>query len=227
MSRCIDPKIGKLLVAYELNALSEDDSELIENHLMVCDHCFNELESFRNEATLLSDDARIKGIVRDAARKDSASEAFLKKLRRYVWPDVPVLFKPALAYLLILIMLVPAYRGFIGQSDEQIGYVRTVRLLPDRSGSECVLDANSGKSGLLSFVFRGAVPGDTYSVVILTDDGEEVFRDDSFDGFDQYETGQLLISHDEMSPGGYRLVITDPRADVPSGRREYNFRIGR
>jgi hypothetical protein len=223
----MDPKIGKLLVAYELNALSEEDTELIENHLMVCDHCFNELESFRNEAALLSGDENIKGIVRDAARKDSGSESLLRKLRRYVWPDVPVVFKPALAYLLILILLIPAYQGFLGQDDEQIGPVQTVRLLPGRSGSECVLDANSDKQGLLSFVFRGAVAGENYSVVILTDDGEEIFRDDSFDGFDQYETGKLLIPLDKMTPGDYRLVITDRRVDAPSGRREYNFRIGR
>ena len=227
MSKCKDLDLGNLLHAYELNALSEEDTERFETHLLECEHCFNELKNFEQESILLSSDNEIKKLIKETTRKEyPESESFLRRFWRYIWPETPLFFKPALAYLLILLMILPAYRGLKKLTEDKIRRVdQIISLFPDRSTAEEVFKISVGGDGLISFVFRGAVAGESYRVVIESEDGREIFRDDAFINFDEYETGQVLLPLAKMKPGSYRLVITDPRAEPPLNRQEYIFRI--
>lgn len=226
MSKCKDPKLGALLHAYELNALSEEDTEKVEIHLLGCEHCFDRLNNFELEAVLLSSNHEVKELITEAAREEHPrSESLLKRLWRYVWPETPFVFKPALAYLLILLMILPAYHGLKRLANDRITPVQTISLFPDRSPDEDVFKISVGDHGLLRFVFRGAVAGQAYEVTIESEDGAVVFRDSAFDGFDEYGAGQLLLPLARMNPGNYRLVITDPRAEAPLNGREYGFGI--
>jgi hypothetical protein len=226
MSKCKDPDVGALLHAYELNALSPEDMERVEIHLLGCEHCFNQLNSFELEASLLSSDDEVKELITRAAREEHPqSESLRKRFWRYVWPETPFVFKPALAYLLILLMILPAYRGVRISTRDQIRPVQTVSLFPDRSPDEDVFRISVGGDGLLRFVFRGAVAGQAYEVTIESENGAVIFRDSAFDGFDEYGAGQLLLPLAMMKPGIYRLVITDPRVPAQLGRQEYSFGI--
>ena len=226
MSKCKDSDLGNLLHAYELNVLSEEDIERFEIHLMECEHCFNQLKNFEQEATLLSSDDEVRELVREVSREEyPESESFLKRIWRYLWPETPLFFKPALAYLLILLMILPVYHGLKKLTENEIRPVQAISLFPDRSTAEEVFKISVGGDGLISFVFRGAVAGESYRVVIESEDGREIFRDDAFINFDEYETGQVLLPLAKMKPGSYRLVITDPRAEPPLNRQEYIFRI--
>ena len=225
MPKCKDPNLGALLPAYELNALSEEDVERFEIHLLECEHCFDQLKGFEQEAALLSSDNEVKQIIREAASEGyPQTESLLKRFWRYVWPETPFVLRPALAYLLILLMALPAYWGLRRLTQDQIRPVQTISLFPDRSGPEGVFRISLGGDGLLTFVFRGAVAGQTYHLVIESEDGRVVFRDDAFSRFNEYQTGRLLLPLTKMKPGGYRLVITDPRAKPPLNRQEYSFR---
>lgn len=226
MSRCKDPKLGALLHAYELNALSEEDTEKVEIHLLGCEHCFRQLTDFERETTLLSSDHEVREIIAEAAGEEyPRSESLLKRFWRHVWPETPFVFKPALAYLLILLMILPAYRGLKRLASDRIRPVQTVNLVPDRSSSGDVFKISAGSDGLLRFVFRRAVDGQAYELTIESEDGAVVFRDAAFVGFDEYGVGQLLLPITGMNPGNYRLVINDPRAELPLSRREYSFTI--
>ncbi len=226
MSKCKDPKLGALLHAYELNALSQEDAEKVEIHLLGCEHCFNQLSNFELEAALLSSSDEVKELITEAAREEyPQTESLLKRLWRYVWPETPLVLKPALAYLLILLMILPAYHGVKELTEDKIRRVQTISLLPDRSSQGDAFKTSVGGDGLLRFVFRGAVAGQAYEVTIESEDGAVVFRDGAFDGFDEYGTGQLLLPLARMNPGNYRLVITDPRAEAPLNGREYGFGI--
>ena len=55
--------------------------------------------------------------------------------------------------------------------------------------------------------------------------GQETWDNIKGREFDVYETGRLLLPIAKLTPGSYRLVITDPRAEPSSGRTEYSFRI--
>lgn len=226
MSKCKDPDLGVLLHAYELNVLSEEDIERFEIHLLGCEHCFDQLKNFEQEAALLTSDDEVRELVGDAVREEyPQAELLLRRLWRYIWPDTPVVFKPALAYLLILLMILPAYHGLKKFTEGQIRAVQTISLFPGRSTAEDVFKISVGDDGLISFVFRGAVVGESYRVVIECEDGRVVFRDDAFRRFDEYETGRLLLPIVKMKPGGYRLVITDPRVEPPLNKQEYSFKI--
>ena len=118
MSECTDPHLGALLHAYGLNALSEEDFKRFEIHLLECEHCYEQLKKFRQVAPLLRSDRDVREMVREAARGQEESKSFWGKLGHKLWPDTPLVLKPAVAYILILLMVVPAYYGLISPVTE-------------------------------------------------------------------------------------------------------------
>jgi hypothetical protein len=226
MSKCKDPELGSLLLAYELGGLAEVENERFETHLIECEYCFDELQSFQSEASLLSNDEEVRQLVGQSAHEVSTkSRPLLKRLWQYLWPDRPVIFRPALAYFLVLLMIIPAYRGLMDSSENMIRTVQTVNLLPDRSIDEGVFIIGMGSDGLLSFVLRRALPGHVYTITIESSAGETIFRDENFSNFDEYETGRLILPLTQVDPGDYRLIIIDPSSAPPANKQEYIFRI--
>jgi hypothetical protein len=230
MSKCTNPKLGDLLHVYELNALSEEDIERFEIHLLECEYCFEQLKSFERQANLLASDEEVKELIRESTMEEYAQpESFLKKLWRYIWPETPLLFKPALAYLLILLLILPAYYGLRKVTETgtetEIGPVQNISLTPLRSMGEDVFKISLGKDGLINFVFEGAITGKSYQVIIKSIDGKVVYQDDAFKEFDEYRMGRLLLPLNKMKMGDYQLIITDPQREPPLNRQEYSFRI--
>jgi len=238
-AKCSDPESGALLYAYELNILSEEDTDRFEIHYLSCNYCFKQIKSFEQEAALLSSDSEIKEIVRVFSMNETGAKAvetegpstapdrFLKKLGHYLWPDTPLVFKPALAYILILAMLLPAYYGIKKSNQNTIRPVENINLTPFRSSVAIDSPSITERDIVLSFVLEGAMPGERYHIVLETEDGRKVFQDEEFSRFDRYEIGRILLPSNKMQPGGYRLVITDPRTDPPSVIQQYSFQIAR
>jgi anti-sigma factor RsiW len=52
MSKCVDPKLEKMLHHYELGLLSDEDREAFELHLLDCEHCFGRVKKFQATAKL-------------------------------------------------------------------------------------------------------------------------------------------------------------------------------
>jgi hypothetical protein len=225
MSGCIDVDIGSLLHAYELKVLNEEDVERFEMHLMACEYCFNEIEIFVKESSLLNSDREIQGIVKDTARKLKRSESMLEKILEYLWPETLFIFRPAFAYLLVLILVIPAFYGIMSVGDNTIRPVQSIMLFPDRSAEEKAFQKSRLGDGLISFIFRGATAGEPYRIVIESREGQVIFRDKDFTGFDDFDTGRLILPREQMKPGSHRLIITDPRAEPPLDKQEYQFRI--
>ncbi len=226
MSSCKEPSLGALLHAYELNALSEEDVARFEIHMLQCDHCFSEVEQFTRESSLLSSDEAVMELVRDVVGTVVGRESLAGRLWRHLWPQAPLVFRPALSYLVILLMLVPAYYGL--RKTDPRGEIRTVQsidLFPDRSSVEETLIVTTGGDGLVNFLFRDAKPGRKYRVVVESESGRIVFRDDGYSGFDRYGIGRLVLPISRMEAGTYSLTVTDPDAAPPGGKQEYRFRI--
>ena len=217
MSKCIAPKIGKLIHAYELKILRPEDNELFEIHLLECEHCFHDLNSMEKVFEIMATDTDIKYILKGEAEEKPTREGTWRKIWKYLWPDTNLLLKPALAYFVILLLAYPSYLGLRFREADNIRQVQTLNLIPERSVAKPV---KTGDDILLSFVFVEAEAGRSYGITIKSDDKNIIFQDNDFTDFDQYQTGRLLLPAKKMKPGNYSLIIEDPRGDLPRNREE-------
>jgi tetratricopeptide (TPR) repeat protein len=67
MNKCIDSKYERLLYAYELGLLSEDELQEFEIHLLDCEHCFNKVAEFKEAATLIRHDPLVNETIAQLA----------------------------------------------------------------------------------------------------------------------------------------------------------------
>ncbi len=223
MSKCTNIEFEKLLHVYENNQLSEDINERFEIHLMECEHCFNEVRQFDEIAELMSTDVDVRHVIREAATEEMDTESIWEKFRRFFWPDKTMVLRPAIAYMIILLLIYPAYKGLIGTGDGQIKEIRSLQLVPDRSSDAKIL--KSGDDILLSFVFRDAEIDKKYNVIIISDNGNILFQDNEFSGFDKFQTGKLLLPANNLRSGEYSIIIEDPHGKPPFNKQEYLFTV--
>lgn len=227
MPRCSNPKLGSLLHAYEVDTLPEEDLERFEIHLISCTYCFKQVHEFENVASVLREDEDVRSLVRGASRQPVREPGeFWMTLWRYLWPEAPLVMKPALVYLLALALLVPAYHGFRGGKgpDQTIHPVQMLNFFPLRDAEEKVFTRTAGEDGMISFYCMGTVPGNPYQVIIKSEDNVIIFQDDHYDRFNEQSTGWLSLPLTTMSPGKYTLSIsdTDPQSRTV---QEYSFLI--
>lgn len=214
---CLDTKIGKLIHAYELGALEPADMESFEAHLLECDFCFEQIEAFEEQAFLLQSGRLVRREIE--SRKESPSVSKWQRIWTSLWPDSPLPLRPAILLIVVLFLIYPAYRGFLVSGSHNITAVQSISLMPSRSSSTGVLSASDGRDGLISFVVPDAVPGQAYRLEITSADGRVSISDLSYNDFDTYRIGRLIIPAEEMKPGQYRLTISDPDGNtaLPSG----------
>lgn len=222
---CVDRGVGEMLHAYEVGGLTAEDTERFEIHLLECAGCFEAVRSFAPYAELLRDDAGIRRIVREAAAAEPLDAAGVRGWMRYLWPSWPWPFRPAVLYLLLVLLAYPAYQGWHRSSPRTVAPVQAITLIPTRSADAEGLFLQSGRDAAVTFVFRGAIPGKPYRVRLAADDGNILYTADDFAGFDRYETGQLLFPAERMRPGGYLLEIIDPASPPPQNRQTYRFEV--
>lgn len=227
--KCTDKDIGALLHAYEINALSDDDLKKFEAHILSCEHCFEQVQSFETESEILRADAAVRREVRLAVdAKKVTRPSLVSGLLRYLWPDTPLVLKPALAYFAIVLLAYPAYKGIVsGGGPDGMREIQSISLIPSRSMTNAVLHSTGGKDGLITFVYPGAEVGKEYKLTIERDDGTIVMTNDAFAGFDEYETGRVVIPVDRMDDGDYRLVIGGKGASGTVQEQVYVFQIDR
>lgn len=225
--KCTDKEVGALKHAYELGSLSGDDVERFEIHLLSCQKCFEEVQHMEVEFSLLRSDMSVRREVRRAVAQTEAQPSLAGRLLTYLWPETPLVFKPAVAFIALALLIYPAYLGMMGPGDSGMREIQSITLIPTRSAADAVLTATSGHDGLITFVYPGAVVGKEYKLVIEAEDGTRVMSIDSFTGFDQYETGKIVIPLGRMRPGSYRLIIVDPQASAAYREQVYDFQIGK
>jgi len=215
---CIDPKIGSMLHAYELGSLSDSDLENFEIHLMECEFCFKEVSEFEAKSQILLKDNDVQREVSDATAKSG-------HLKDYLWPDCPLIFKPAIAIFLILLLIYPAYLGISQNGNENVRAVRSLSLFPTRSGDVEEISLNSKTDFVLSFAFPDAVERQAYSVDLRDDSGNIIYENESFTGFDRFKMGSILISSEILHSGTYRLIISDSDSTAARKPLVYDFVI--
>lgn len=221
---CVDRRMGVMLHAYEVGALAEGDNERFEIHLLRCRGCFEAVQSFASSADLLRNDAGVREVVREATG-ETAARSGDRGWVQWLWPARPWPLRPAVPYLLLLILLYPAYRGLQPSSPRPVIPLQAITLIPSRSAEVEGIRLQSGRDAAITFVFRGATPGKPYRVRLTAADGQTVYADEAFTAFDRYETGQILFPAERMHAGGYLLEVIDPAGSSPQNRQAYRFEV--
>ncbi len=224
--KCSDSTIGELRHAYELGALSVEDTEKFEIHLLSCESCYEEVARFEKASGLLRTDPDVRREVRLAAEAKERQPSLVTSLLKYLWPETPLVFRPAVAFFLLALMIYPAYQGMKG-GESGLRQIQTISLIPSRSTATAVFQSASNQDGLISFVCPGAEVGKEYRLVIEKQDGTEILSTDSFTGFDEYETGRIVVPLGRLSKGTYRLVISDPQDTDATREQVYVFEVSR
>ena len=224
--KCSDSTIGDLRHAYELGALSVEDTEKFEIHVLSCEHCYEEVARFETASTFLRSDMDARREARLAVEGKQRERSLVTSLLRHLWPESPLVFKPAVAFFLLALMIYPAYLG-MKSTDSGLREIQTISLIPSRSTATAAFKVSSDQDGLISFVCPGAEAGKEYRLTIESENGDEIMSIEKFTGFDQYETGRIVIPLGRLGEGTYRLVIVDPQGTDPYREQVFIFEVDR
>jgi hypothetical protein len=225
MSECIDREIGDLLLGYELGMLSKEEAERFEDHLLACQHCYDELRGFEREAALLAGNSEIRTDFVRSFRKEAGPRSLLSSLRTYLWPRMPLPFRPAIAYALILLMAIPAYHGLRMADRTRVFSAPTVVLTAVRSNDNAVLRADDQPYGLVEVILEDAVSDKSYEVVVEFVESGEIILTGNLDHFDHNGVDRLWLPLEALRSGLYRLTVIDTEATPSRNRWEYDFTV--
>jgi hypothetical protein len=161
----------------------------------------------------------------DASRERAVTEPSAGRLRSFLWPPVPFVFKPAVLYLLLLALAVPAYFGLARPPRSGIQVISQTLDFPQvRSCDRKLLHKSLGGEARMVFQFAQAEPGVEYRVTIASADGATGHGTRAI-RFDSDGWGNLVLRLAEWQTGKYLLTVTDPRNDSPLRPQEYFFTI--
>ncbi len=224
MSKCINPEIGKLIHSYEMNKLSDKETELIEMHLMECEACFADVKQMEQVSNLLLNDVDMRLAFRETQIVTEPTQSVWAKLKHILLPDTNWYAKPALIYLAVLLLIYPAYKGLSSGKEASVRSVATLSLFPDRS-VEAVRSAVANDI-ILRIVYPDAEVGISYSIRIQRANGESVFSDDEFNDFDKYGSATLFFPAGSLKPGEYTVEISGSKKTGEMAV-EYKFLISK
>lgn len=222
---CTDPDCGAMLHAYELGALSPNEAERFEIHLLGCTVCFEEVRQFSWQSEIIRSDHTLWEDSATGSSFPVSARGKFKKVLTLLWPDTPLLLRPAVSLILVLVMLLPALHGLRMLPGEQIRPAVAIALVPTRSAEQTQFAVPADRPTVVSFVYDGAVPGQPYTVEIRRSGDAAFMHRSTYNDFDQWETGRLLLPSGTLTPGVYQLTISDPSVAPPAGRQEYRFSV--
>ena len=204
----------------------------IESHLAGCAGCRDELDVLQG--------------INDDLNKVTYSlhgwRGFVKKLRSILMGSTPYAFsklfgvtavrilrKTAFAYLLLLLMLYPAWLGLRGVfSPEDSVPVRTF-VLQERMifrgsdpGVQKLVITPSDEVVRLVFGIPLAESGDRYGAVLLRN-GKEIFSIDSISSLDDQGNYGIFLETGVLESGKYLLVVTEVLPAVQGEPEVYTF----
>lgn len=222
MDKCMDPKIGAFLHAFELGILSQEDNDRFEEHLLKCEFCFNEVKAFNEGTDLLSNDRDIRSLITEYAPEAKQLRSLSERFKEYVWPRVPVIFRPAFLYIIIALIIIPAAITIpsyfvpapLTEEASAPAAFQEIHLTPFRNPSRESFNINKETDGIINIVCPETVPNHSYQIVIINkDSGREVMRYVDYDGFDKYGKARLLFPRGKMTTANYAVRIEDSRGN--------------
>ena len=198
---CNDPTKGSMLHAWEIGALTEEDAEQFEEHLLKCRSCFDKVLHFSASVDLMRKDRSIRKEI------DRSVDGVIKhgtsawKVRQHLWPVV--------AFTLIALLLYPAWVGLERLDGPQIRAVEVIDLVPTRSASSPIDMPTLGKDFLLNISFDTDAAGKDFVIFIINAEGDTLYQEDVRSGTDSTATEAVLVPYEALSEGGCRVILMD------------------
>ena len=163
---------------------------------MECDYCHEELKALRREAPYLSSNEEVLALAAQHITAGNADKSFSRRLWEYLWPQVPLLFRPAISYLAVLaLVLVGPWIARLTMQPTASPAAPMVALSAHRGANHVEeLSKEAGRSYNVGFHVPRTEANLIYSVVIRRVGGETVKR---FDQFTEYSSdGNASVSID-------------------------------
>ncbi len=168
-------------------------------------------------------DREIVAILRAVSAEEASREAsWLAKLRGF--GDRTLSMSPAWAYLLVLLLAYPAYRGLTPGSE------RGPRLLSQPVALGDLARASSGEAGLVRSgadtvvtIFVPVDPAYRYALAIEDESGRIVYRAADASPFDGIGTFAVLLPAGSLPPGHYEILVDELEGSAPAPLNVYRF----
>lgn len=221
MERCIEPKLGKNIAAYELQLLTEEESMQFELHMMNCDYCLRQVKDFDETALTLRKSTRARKLVARSVSPNLGRLSGIKASWRYLWPDTPLLLKPAILLFSILLMIYPTFVGIGLKGRNNIRLVQSISLMPTRSVTK-IFYLTSDKDIVITFISPEASLGSFHKVSLRSADSSIIFSDQIYTEIDDNQVGRIIVPVSLLESGQYILEI-GPLSDAT--RHTYRFDI--
>ena len=85
MNGCTNHNSGIFLHAYELGALSEQESQRFEMHLLECKYCFDQFNDFTRISALVANDISLRSLIAEVTRFMPLPESKIGNLWTSLW----------------------------------------------------------------------------------------------------------------------------------------------
>ncbi|UCC44669.1 MAG: tetratricopeptide repeat protein [Candidatus Zixiibacteriota bacterium] len=132
MSECIDKQLGRLLHAYELGMLSEEESDALEVHMLECMYCNDKVRQLQNTCDLLRHSPELRDFVghldknaNSSTRSAQSEEAPLTKPSR----RTSLLRAWAAVLIVLVIVLLKPWSFQLRPDDEAIATENRLAIL--------------------------------------------------------------------------------------------------
>ncbi len=223
--QCNAPELGAMLHAYELGALSEEDTERFELHTMTCEFCFGEVASLEEHSIVLQNSDSVQQLVARTAPETDRSRS--SGLLRYLWPDAPMIFRPAVTLLLVVLMAIPAYLGLrvLTSDSPEIRSLQAIRLTSTRSVGRNILSIGSGLDGAIGFAVPECAENQPYEVAVTDEQDAVIVHLDACTMIDERGMGEIVFPHNLMKVGTFHLAVTCSDSGSDTDALEYTFVI--
>lgn len=206
VSRCTDPEVGNMLHAYELNQLDDDQRQTFEQHLMLCDHCFREVEAFAGVARLLRSDEELAEMIARADQPVSAKSKF-RRILDALWPSAkPLLLRPLVAYVALALLIYPAYIGLRTGRTRDFQSAQTLFMNGTRGISQS--DASANRPLTIAFHIESGVNQDTLVLAIVDSFGNIRYSDSSYTELSRSHMGSISLAARALPAGEYTLKVS-------------------
>lgn len=222
MIKCTALEAGKLIHSYELDQLSKEDVECFETHLLECDFCSERVERLDRLMKLLTADGDVAKVLADLASEAEQGKSLWHKMKSHLWPTATFVFKPAIAYLFVLLLLYPAYLGLKNANSVRPHSIHSITLTRTRAMTRTV---NANEDVLVSFQVSGAWPGEPLQLLVKRENGEIVYENESYAELDEYAVGRILFPAGSLASGTYELSIKRAHGDQEGPHVEFKFTV--
>ena len=153
--------------------------------------CFRKAQEFSPRAALLRHDDSVRGLIHETTNESDEETSLKDRLKKHLWPDMPLVFRPAVTLLIIALLIYPSWLGLRSVLRPEIKPIASVHLESSRGIDEQEFRLDEDLT--LTFFHSDQHAGMPYEIKILDDKGRVAVRHMALSRLDEHGTGMLLL----------------------------------